>query len=177
MATQCKGRSFVVMGVSSCGKSSVGEALARAIGAKFIDGDDLHPRANILKMASGSPLNDEDRGPWLERISDAAFSLEQKNEQGIIVCSALKKTYRDTIREGNENVTFLFLHGEFELVLERMRARKGHFMPVELLQSQFNTLEIPQPEEGVIQIDIDGSFEDVVARGVNVIRKVIDSDQ
>ncbi len=85
------GRSFILMGVSSTGKSSVGAALAQALSAKFIDGDDLHPRNNILKMASKQPLNDEDRAPWLERIRDAAFSLEQKNETGIIVCSALKK--------------------------------------------------------------------------------------
>lgn len=167
-----KGQSFILMGVSSTGKSSVGIALAKAIGAKFIDGDDLHPRHNILKMANKQPLNDDDRAPWLERIRDAAFSLEKKNETGIIVCSALKKKYRDLIRDGNEHVTFLHLAGDFDLVLSRMQARKGHFMPVELLKSQFDTLEVPdESESNVIHIDIDGSFDEVVERCVTAIHQ------
>lgn len=165
MNNQATGKVFLIMGVSSTGKSSVGAALAQKIGAKFIDGDDLHPKANILKMSSGQPLNDDDRMPWLERISDAAFSIEQKNEVGVIVCSALKKKYRDRICEGNQNVTFLHLYGDFELVKERMQDRKGHFMPVELLKSQFETLEMPTASEPhVINIDINGDFETVVAR-------------
>ncbi|MDY2946346.1 MAG: gluconokinase [Mannheimia varigena] len=165
-----QGKAFILMGVSSTGKTSVGTAVAQKLGLKLIDGDDLHPRANIVKMASGTPLNDDDRRPWLERINDAAFSLEQKSEKGIIVCSALKKKYRDQIREGNADVKFLFLNGSFELVLERMKQRKGHFMKPEMLQSQFNTLEIPQADEpDVIFIDIDGSFEEVVGRCVAVI--------
>ena len=93
------GKCIIVMGVCGSGKSSVGLKVAEALGAKFIDGDDLHPKANIQKMAGGNPLNDEDRAPWLERIRDAAYSLEQKNETGIIVCSALKKKYRDQPQE------------------------------------------------------------------------------
>ncbi|WP_225622340.1 gluconokinase [Musicola keenii] len=167
------GRSFILMGVSSTGKSSVGAALAKALSAKFIDGDDLHPRNNILKMASKQPLNDEDRAPWLERIRDASFSLEQKNETGIIVCSALKKKYRDQIREGNQRVIFLHLAGDFELVRQRMQARNGHFMPVELLKSQFDTLEAPLAEEtDVVNIDIAGSFDDVVARCLKAIERL-----
>lgn len=169
-----QGKAFILMGVSSTGKTSVGTAVAQKLGMKLIDGDDLHPRANILKMASGTPLNDDDRRPWLERINDAAFSLEQKSEKGIIVCSALKKKYRDQIREGNADVKFLFLNGSFELVLERMKQRKGHFMKPEMLQSQFNTLEIPQADESdVIFIDIDGSFEEVVERCVAAVESLI----
>ncbi|QLB17382.1 gluconate kinase [Mannheimia varigena] len=169
-----QGKAFILMGVSSTGKTSVGTAVAQKLGMKLIDGDDLHPRANILKMASGTPLNDDDRRPWLERINDAAFSLEQKSEKGIIVCSALKKKYRDQIREGNADVKFLFLNGSFELVLERMKQRKGHFMKPEMLQSQFNTLEIPQADESdVIFIDIDGSFEEVVERCVAAVEPLI----
>ncbi|MFA9488069.1 MULTISPECIES: gluconokinase [unclassified Mannheimia] len=165
-----QGKAFILMGVSSTGKTSVGTAIAQKLGMKLIDGDDLHPRANIVKMAGGTPLNDDDRRPWLERINDAAFSLEQKSEKGIIVCSALKKKYRDQIREGNADVKFLFLNGSFELVLERMQQRKGHFMKPEMLQSQFNTLEIPQADEpDVIFIDIDGSFEEVVERCVAAV--------
>ncbi|MCG6200777.1 gluconokinase [Psychromonas antarctica] len=162
------GSSFVIMGVSSTGKSSVGEAFANAIQAKFIDGDDLHPKANIIKMTSGQPLDDEDRNPWLERINDVAFSIEKKNERGVIVCSALKKKYREQICQGNSKITFIFLHGDFDLVLRRMQDRKGHFMPVELLKTQFNTLEIPQQDEtNVIHISIEGTFEEVIARCIS----------
>lgn len=168
------GKAFILMGVSSTGKTSVGTAVAQRLGMKLIDGDDLHPRANIQKMASGTPLNDDDRFPWLERINDAAFSLEQKSEKGIIVCSALKKKYRDQIRQGNADVKFIFLQGSFELVLERMKQRKGHFMKPEMLQSQFNTLEVPQADEpDVIFIDIDGSFDEVVERCVKAIEPLI----
>eukprot|EP00828_Plagiopyla_frontata_P014180 TRINITY_DN18690_c0_g1_i2.p1 TRINITY_DN18690_c0_g1~~TRINITY_DN18690_c0_g1_i2.p1 ORF type:complete len:190 (-),score=8.27 TRINITY_DN18690_c0_g1_i2:445-1014(-) len=172
MNKQQKSKCFIIMGVSSTGKSSVGAAFAKAIQAKFIDGDDLHPKDNIIKMASGQSLNDQERIPWLERIRDAAFRIENKNEKGVIVCSALKKKYRELICEGNENVAFLFLHGDFDLVFERMQNRKDHFMPVELLQSQFDTLEIPRHDESnVINIDIKGSFEEVVQRCINAIQQ------
>ncbi|EXI62738.1 D-gluconate kinase [Mannheimia granulomatis] len=169
-----QGKAFILMGVSSTGKTTIGTAVAQKLGMKLIDGDDLHPRANIIKMGSGLPLNDDDRKPWLERINDAAFSLEQKSEKGIIVCSALKKKYRDQIRQGNANVSFIFLHGSFELVLERMKQRQGHFMKAEMLQSQFNTLEIPQADESdVIFIDIEGSFENVVEQCVQAVKNLL----
>lgn len=168
------GKVFILMGVSSTGKTTIGTALAEQFGMKLIDGDDLHPRANILKMGSGLPLNDDDRRPWLERINDAAFSLEQKSENGIIVCSALKKAYRDQIRQGNQKLTFLFLHGSFELIQQRMAQRKGHFMKTAMLQSQFDTLEIPQADENdVIFIDIDGTFEQVVARCAEAVSPLL----
>lgn len=159
------GKVFLIMGVSSTGKSSIGEVLAKQINAKFIDGDDLHPKANILKMASGSPLNDADREPWLERIRDAAFSIEAKNEIGVIVCSALKRKYRKQICEGNKSVNFLHLYGEFELVKQRMLARKDHFMPIELLKTQFDTLEMPNHEENnVFQVNINSDFDTIIKR-------------
>lgn len=165
MNTLASGAVFIVMGVASSGKSSIGQALATALNIKFIDGDDLHPKANILKMAAGQQLNDQDRIPWLERIRDAAFSIEKKNENAIIVCSALKQKYRQLICEGNNQVTFLLLHGSFELVLQRMQQRKGHFMPVTLLKSQFDALELPDKDEkNIIKIDINGSFDEVVTR-------------
>lgn len=168
------GKVFILMGVSSTGKTTIGTALAEQFGMKLIDGDDLHPRANILKMASGLPLNDDDRRPWLERINDAAFSLEQKSENGIIICSALKKAYRDQIRQDNQKLTFLFLHGSFELIQQRMAQRKGHFMKTAMLQSQFDTLEIPQTDESdVIFIDIDSSFEQVVARCAEAVSPLL----
>lgn len=165
------GQSFILMGVSSTGKTTIGTEVARRLHLKLIDGDDLHSRANIIKMGSGQPLNDEDRHPWLERINDAAFSLEQKSEKGIIICSALKKKYRDQIRQGNKNVRFLFLNGNFELVLERMKQRQGHYMKTEMLKSQFATLEVPQTDEpDVIHIDISGSFEEVVEACIRAIQ-------
>ncbi|MDY0640780.1 gluconokinase [Pasteurella multocida] len=168
-----KGKGFILMGVSSTGKTSVGTVVAQHLGIKLIDGDDLHPRANIIKMGQGIPLNDEDRAPWLERIRDAAFSLEQKSEVGIIICSALKKQYRDLIRDGND-VKFIFLHGPFELVLERMKQRKGHYMKPEMLKSQFDTLEIPQADEpDVIHISIDGTFEQVVERCIKALKPLL----
>ncbi|GBK99204.1 thermoresistant gluconokinase [Vibrio harveyi] len=163
------GSSVVVMGVCASGKTTIGEHLAKKLGRKFIDGDDLHPRANIQKMASGQPLNDDDRKPWLERIRDAAYSLESKNEHGIIVCSALKKIYRDQIREGNESVTFLFLDGSKELILERMRARQGHFMKENMVNSQFEALERPEDEPRTIFVSIDATIEDVVSNAAELI--------
>ncbi|WP_373779253.1 gluconokinase [Glaesserella sp.] len=168
------GKAFILMGVSSTGKTSVGTEVAHRLGMKLIDGDDLHPRANIIKMGSGHPLNDDDRKPWLERINDAAFSLEQKSEKGIIVCSALKKKYRDQIRQGNSDVKFIFLHGPFDLVLERMKQRKGHYMKADMLKSQFDTLEIPKADEpDVIFIDINADFNQVVERCVQAIEPLL----
>lgn len=164
------GSSVIVMGVCACGKSTIGEHLASRLGRKFIDGDDLHPRANIQKMSSGQPLNDEDRAPWLERIRDAAYSLENKNEHGIIVCSALKKKYRDQIREGNSNVTFVFLDGDMDLILERMRMRKGHFMKENMVKSQFDALERPDGEPQTLVVSIEGRIDDVVERAASQLQ-------
>lgn len=166
------GKCIIVMGVTSSGKSTVGDALAKEIGAKFIDGDDLHPKSNILKMSGGQPLNDEDRAPWLERIRDAAFSLTRKSETGIIVCSALKKHYRDIIRDGNSNLTFVYLKGDFELIMNRIKARSGHFMKESMVASQFSTLEEPSLDEvDVITVNISGSVGDIVANVVEAIKE------
>ncbi|CAM3133025.1 gluconokinase [Vibrio mytili] len=165
------GSSVIVMGVCASGKSTIGDMLAKKLGRKFIDGDDLHPKANIQKMASGQPLNDDDRKPWLERIRDAAYSLESKNEHGIIVCSALKKVYRDQIREGNSNVTFLFLDGDMSLILNRMRMRQGHFMKESMVKSQFDALERPDNEPKTIVVSIDGDIHAVVERSAQALLK------
>ncbi len=167
MAGQC----VILMGVSGTGKSTVGLALAQAMQAKFIDGDDLHPRQNIRKMASGEALNDDDRLPWLERISDVIFSLEQKNESGVLVCSALKKRYRDQLRHGNNNVRFLWLKGDYDCVLGRMRQRQGHFMPEALLQSQFAALELPAEDEAdIIAVDIAPPVATLVSQSLSLLQ-------
>jgi gluconokinase len=151
---------FIIMGVSGSGKSSVGLALARELGAVFIDGDDMHPEANIIKMSFGRPLTDDDRNPWLQSIG-----MELNNNIGtvIIACSALKKIYRDIIREtSGQSVIFIHLAGSFELIEDRISHRIDHFMPVGLLKSQFAILENPAIPECFIEIDIAKSIEAVV---------------
>ena len=167
------GQSIILMGVSGSGKSTVGAALAREINAKFIDGDDLHPRANIQKMASGTPLNDDDRAPWLLRLNDAAYSLRHKNETGIIVCSALKRRYRDALRKDNEGMVFIYMKGSFEVIAERLKARAGHFMPTDLLRSQFDALEEPgEDEPDVLRVNIDHKLDGVVDRCIAALKTV-----
>lgn len=160
----------VVMGVCGAGKTSVGKAIAQKYDATFIDGDDLHPRANIIKMAAGNPLNDEDRAPWLVRIGDVFFSLQRRTLPGVIVCSALKKSYRDIIRQDNENLIFVHLKGSMETILERMAARKGHYMKKEMVQSQFDTLEVPSADEtDVVTVDIEQPLDGVIADALAAI--------
>ncbi|MEZ9142104.1 MULTISPECIES: gluconokinase [unclassified Shewanella] len=166
------GKTIIVMGVCACGKSTVGEKLATRLNAKFIDGDDLHPRANIQKMARGEPLNDDDRAPWLERVRDAAYSIESKNETAIIVCSALKQQYRDTIRDGNQQVTFLYLEGSYELILARLQARSGHFMKQNMVDSQFSTLESPSQEALVVTVNVDNTIENIVTAATEQFRQL-----
>ena len=162
----------VVMGVCGCGKTTVGMALAAELHARFIDGDDLHPRANVIKMRSGHPLDDTDRIPWLTRISDVFFSLANRSESGIVACSALKKQYRDIIREGNVGLVFVHLYGSRELILERMKKRKGHYMKEDMVNSQFECLEFPGADENdVVNVDIDAPLEEVIRRSLAAVKE------
>ncbi len=163
----------VVMGVCGSGKTSVAKALADHFNATFIDGDDLHPRRNILKMMNGVPLEDEDRFPWLERINDVFFSMENRTTSGIVVCSALKKKYRDFIRKNNKSIIFIHLYGSKEIILKRVSSRKGHFMHKEMISSQFECLEFPYDEPDVININIDNSLEYIVSQAISQIEKRI----
>jgi carbohydrate kinase (thermoresistant glucokinase family) len=149
---------IVVMGVSGCGKSSVGLALAEALGARFIDGDDLHPEANKAKMAAGIPLNDDDRWPWLDLVGDA---LAESNT--VVACSALKRVYRERILAAAPGTFFVHLHGTRELLAQRMGARPNHFMPVALLDSQLNTLELLGADEPGVMLDIALPVDQLVA--------------
>ncbi len=160
-------QAIVVMGVSGCGKSSIGEGLAAHFGLPFMEGDRLHPPANVEKMSLGTPLTDDDRWPWLERIG-AEIKTRLAEGSGIIVsCSSLKKSYRDLLRRGaGGKLTFIYLHGSPELLAERMLARKGHFMPASLLESQLQTLENPTGEPGVLTIPIDGSMDQIVSLAI-----------
>jgi carbohydrate kinase (thermoresistant glucokinase family) len=149
---------IVVMGVSGCGKSSVGQALAEALGARFIDGDDLHPEANKAKMAAGIPLNDDDRWPWLDSVAAALAEGDT-----VVACSALKRVYRERIGAGAPETQFVHLHGSRELLAQRMGARSNHFMPVSLLDSQLNTLELLGPDEPGHTYDIAAPVDQLVA--------------
>ncbi len=151
---------FVVMGVSGCGKTTVGQAMAKHFGCPFYDGDDFHPPENVAKMVSGVPLNDDDRAPWLARLHDLLAEHIGRGETAVLACSALKKKYRDQLQV-NGRVQFVYLHGSFDLIWQRMQARKNHYMKAEMLQSQFDTLEPPSVDEALI-IYIDRDIESIL---------------
>ncbi|PCK77443.1 gluconokinase [Rhizobium sophoriradicis] len=159
-----KPHAVIVMGVSGCGKSSVGEKLAEALHLAFVEGDALHPAANVEKMSKGIPLTDEDRMPWLDRIGEDMQASLGKGEGIIVSCSALKRLYRDRLRAAvGGNLFFVYLEGSKALLTQRMGERKGHFMPVSLLESQLATLEVPTGELGVVTVDIDDTVDGIAA--------------
>lgn len=149
---------IVVMGVTGCGKTTVGIALAHKIGVTFIDSDGLHSASNKRKMASGTPLNDSDRAPWLRAVSETLLS----HESVVVACSALKKSYRDTILAEAPTSIFIHLSGSKEMISGRLRERSHHFMPIELLDSQFQTLENLSQTENGKSIDISKSVDEIV---------------
>jgi gluconokinase len=153
------GRPVVVMGVSGSGKSTVGVLLARRLGFVFVDGDDLHPIVNKQKMARAIPLTDEDRVPWLDAI---ATILKQKDV--VVVCSALKRSYRDRLRNHLTELYFIHLGGSREILQQRLILRSHEFMPAALLDSQLATLEIPGLDECALTLDINASVEEIVDR-------------
>ena len=144
-------RAVVIMGVSGCGKSTLGGALARALGWRFVEGDTLHPAANVAKMRAGIPLDDGDRQPFLEGVARAIVAAEGR---GVVVsCSALKRAYRDLIRARAGAVTFVLPKAGREVLAARLRQRSDHFMPAALLDSQLASLEPPAADEDVIVVD------------------------
>ncbi|MEN3930285.1 gluconokinase [Microvirga sp. W0021] len=155
---------IIVMGVSGCGKTTLGEELAKRLSCGFSDADGFHPKANVEKMAAGIPLQDEDRCPWLASIREAIDGWHAKGESHIIACSALKEVYRDMLSP-NGDVIFVYMKGSRETTRPRLKARKGHYMPPSLLDSQFNTLE--EPKDALI-VDIQGTpaeiADDVIAQ-------------
>lgn len=152
-------RAIIVMGVSGSGKSTIGQALAEELGWAFQDGDDYHPPANIEKMASGKPLTDADRRPWLERLRTLIANHLERGEGLVLASSALKQAYRDILIRGNEGAAIVYLRGSFERISERLADREGHFMPPDLLQSQFDALEEP---ENAFVCEIERSVEGTV---------------
>ena len=151
---------LVVMGVSGSGKSTVGGMIAGAMGWDLQEGDDLHPQANIEKMATGHPLNDDDRWPWLAKIALWITQHTDAGQPGIVTCSALKRSYRDILR--GENVVFIHLAGSRDQIGQRLTARLDHYMPPSLLDSQISTLEPIDPDEQAIIIDVGGSPVEIV---------------
>ena len=151
---------IVLMGVSGCGKTRIGEALTQTMGWPFYDGDDYHPKANINKMSQGMPLNDDDRQPWLEELYKIIREHLDRGIDVIVSCSALKAKYRETLRGDLETVRFVHLAGRAEVIYERLQHRNGHFMKAEMLQSQFADLEIPQD---ALSVSIDQPVNKVVA--------------
>ena len=153
---------LVIMGVSGCGKSTVGQRLAQRIGVPFLEGDSLHPPRNVALMAAGTPLTDEDRAGWLDTIATRLSFLGP--EEGLVVsCSALKRAYRDRLRLATPDLRFVHLHGDRALLAERLQARRHDYMPPTLLDSQLRTLEIPTSDEAVLTLDIAQPLEQLVA--------------
>ena len=154
----------VVMGVSGSGKSTLARTLAEELKVEFLDADDFHPPTNIAKMKSGKPLNDKDRRPWLQNL--ALEMLNRQDKGAILACSALKESYRELLAE-YAPLHLVYLKGSYESIYERMKSRKGHFMPPELLQSQFRTLE---PPRDAIEIPLEWSAEQAVKHVVQQLR-------
>jgi gluconokinase len=150
----------LVMGVSGSGKTTIGESLAQALGWKYLDADDFHPKANVDKMAAGIPLDDADRRPWLERINLELRAADAQKQSLVLGCSALKQAYRDLLRQGIGDFRTVYLKGSHALIQSRVESRRHRYMPASLLKSQFATLE--EPRDALI-VDISGTADEAVA--------------
>ncbi len=159
----------VVMGVSGSGKTTVAHGLVDRLGWRFVEGDDLHPPANVAKMESGQPLDDDDRAPWLEAVRDWMHEESAAGHDAVVTCSALKRAYRDVLRSSGARVTFLHLTAGREVLTERMGARSGHFMPTSLLDSQLATLEPLGDDEAGAQVSIEQTPEEIVDDAVRAL--------
>lgn len=157
----------VVMGVSGCGKSSVGEALARRLQARFIDADDFHPAANVEKMRRGVPLDDDDRAPWLARLNEVLREHVGRAEPVVLACSALRARYRDALARDLPGLRFVHLSGSYELIAARLAQRSHRYMPPSLLRSQFDALE---PPADAVVVDIAADVESVAAAADRALR-------
>ena len=154
---------IIVMGVAGSGKTTVASQLAKRLGWRFAEADSFHPPANITRMRDGIPLTDEDRWPWLDAIAAWIDSVRKAGDRCVVACSALKRAYRARLVAGHHDVRFVYLKGDYGLVATRMGGRTGHYMPLSLLQSQFDTLEEPEAAENAVVVPIDKPPEEIVA--------------
>jgi carbohydrate kinase (thermoresistant glucokinase family) len=166
---------IVVMGVSGSGKSTVGQALADALGRTFVDGDGLHPAANRAKMASGVPLTDEDRWPWLDSVAGVLASFDDQGLHPIVACSALRRVYRDRLRAATPGIVFVHLHGSPALLTSRIGPRKHEYMPASLLASQLDTLEPLGADERGVVVDVAPPAGEVTAAAVEALSGLPDA--
>jgi gluconokinase len=150
---------LILMGVSGCGKTTIGELLAQSLGWVFYDGDKFHPSVNVEKMSLGIPLTDEDRSAWLDILKGIIENQISRNEPAIMACSALKRAYRNHLQVDSEIVQFIYLKGTYNLIEKRMLSRKGHYMKAQMLKSQFETLEEP---ENALTLDINQDPHELV---------------
>jgi gluconokinase len=153
---------LIVMGVSGSGKSTIADKLAERLRWSYEDGDKFHPASNVAKMSAGHPLTDEDRWPWLQAIADEIDRVCKAGQHAVIACSALKRAYRDVLVHGRCDVRIVYLKGTQELIARRLAARKNHFMPPGLLDSQFKTLEPPDQRENPVAVSIDAPVDTIV---------------
>ena len=163
----------VVMGVSGSGKTTIGTLVAHELGVEFIDGDSLHPLENVRKMAAGTPLDDDDRWPWLEIVGRTLHEHGERREGLVVACSALKRVYRERIRSQAPSALFLHLDGTVEVLTRRIEGRSGHFMPAALLESQIETLEPLAQEEGGYVLNIDQPVADMVDDAATRLRALV----
>lgn len=162
---------LVIMGVSGCGKTTIAELLSRKLGWAYRDGDEFHPKSNVEKMHSGTPLTDDDRWPWLKAIAAWIDGKRQAGEHAIVTCSALKRAYRDILIGPRQDVALIYLKGTEDLISQRLSKRKDHFMPKGLLQSQFQTLQEPGADEHPITVSIAPTPEEIVGAILGELRR------
>ncbi|HET6182218.1 MAG TPA: gluconokinase [Acetobacteraceae bacterium] len=161
---------FIVMGVSGSGKTTIANGIGKALGIDVLEGDSYHSAANIEKMKHGIPLDDADRMPWLRAIATAIGAELDEHRSCIVACSALKRSYREILIGKRDDVVIVYLKGSRELIAARLQARKGHFMPPELLASQFATLEEPEADEHPITVSVEGTPEQIVGEVLTEMR-------
>lgn len=161
---------IVVMGVSGSGKTTIAARLAERLGWQFAEADTFHSAANVAKMRGGTPLTDEDRRPWLEAIAAWIDARRAAGEPGVVTCSALKRRYRDVLIGERADVRLVYLKGSYDLIAPRMATRSGHYMPVALLQSQFDALEEPQADENAIVVSSESRPDDIVEEVLGTLR-------
>lgn len=169
MIAESRVRHVVVMGVSGVGKTTIAQGLSAATGWTFAEGDDFHPEVNVARMRSGQPLTDEDRWPWLRTIGAWMSAEIAAGRSAVVTCSALRRAYRDVLREGRPEVEFCHLDAPAPLLERRLGDRRDHFMPPSLLDSQRQALEPLQADEPGVAVSVEGSVADVVARAASAL--------